>query len=80
MNLSVPNEIAFNYDVAVPVSLTDRANAEGVLTGVLQVHLSFVPNPSLDPGEPDFLINSVNNVFEGANADLLATHPNLLPM
>jgi hypothetical protein len=80
MDLSVPHKVAFNYDVTVPVSLTEHDNAEGVLTGVLQVNLSFVPNPNPGPGKPDFLINSVNNVLEGAKADLLANHPDLLPV
>ena len=80
MDLTVPNRVAFNYDVVVPVSLKEHNNAEGVLKGVLQVDLSFVPNPVPGPGKPDFLINSVNNVFEGASADLLSNSPELLPM
>lgn len=78
--LTLPNRVAFNYDVAVPVSLTGQGNAEGVLKGTLQVSLSFVPNPDPGPGEADFLIDSVNNLLEGATADLLSNYPDLLPV
>lgn len=77
--LTPPNRVAFNYDVAVPVSLTGQGNAEGVLKGTLQVSLSFVPNPDPGPGEADFL-HSVNNLLEGATADLLSNYPDLLPV
>ncbi len=80
IDTSVPNKVSFNYDVAVPVSLKDQGNAEGVLTGALKVNLSFVPNPSPGPGKPDFLINSVNNVLEGTKVDLLTAHPELTPL
>lgn len=80
IDTSVPNKVSFDYDVVVPVSLKDQGNAEGVLSGVLKVNLSFVPNPNPGPGKPDFLINSVNNVLEGTKVDLLTAHPELSPV
>jgi hypothetical protein len=78
IDLTVPNRVAFTYDVVVPVSLTEQGNAEGVLTAVLKVDLSFVPNPNARPGKPDFLINSINNALGGTTAGLLTNHSDLL--
>jgi hypothetical protein len=50
------------------------------MTGTLNVELTFVPNSNPGPGKPEFLINSVNNVLEGATADLLSNHPELQPV
>lgn len=80
LDLTVPNRVAYDRQVAVPVSLTAHGNAEGVMTGILKVDLTFVPNPNPGPGKPEFLINSVNNKLEGPTADLLSNHPELLPM
>ncbi|MET3922413.1 hypothetical protein [Arthrobacter sp. UYEF20] len=77
MDLSVPNRIAFDYDVVVPVSLTEKGDAEGVMKGVLKVELTYVPNPNLAAGGPDFLIDSVNNKLTGAETDVLAGSPDL---
>ncbi|MDQ0664743.1 hypothetical protein QFZ35_003241 [Arthrobacter ulcerisalmonis] len=80
MDISVPDRIAYNRTVAVPVSLTSQGNAEGVMTGTLKVDLSFVPNPNPGPGKPEFLINSVNNALADVKTDLLSNHPELKPM
>ncbi|MGY2745564.1 hypothetical protein ACQCSU_06335 [Pseudarthrobacter sp. O4] len=77
MDQSVPNRVAFDYDVVVPVSLTEKGNAEGVMKGVLKVEMTYVPNPNLAAGGPDFLIDSINNKLTGAETDVLAGSPDL---
>ena len=77
MNLLTPNRIAFDFDVVVPVSLTEQGNAEGVLRGLLKVDLTFVENPTPAGGRPKYLINSVNNNLIDAKADLLTNNPDL---
>jgi hypothetical protein len=77
MDQSVPNRVAFDYDVVVPVSLTEKGNAEGVMKGVLKVDLSFVPNPNPGAGGPDFLIDSIKNQLTGTSTAELAGSPGL---
>jgi hypothetical protein len=77
LDQSVPNSVAFDYDVVVPVSLTGKGNAEGVLKGVLKVDLGFVPNPDPGRGGPDFLIDSIKNQLTGTSTAELAGSPGL---
>ncbi|MDQ0850307.1 hypothetical protein QFZ65_002245 [Arthrobacter sp. B3I9] len=77
MDQSVPNRVAFDYDVVVPVSLTEKGNAEGVRKGVLKVDLSFVPNPNPGAGGPEFLIDSIKNQLTGTSTAELAASPGL---
>ena len=78
MDQSVPNRVAFDYDVVVPVSLTGKGNAEGVMKGVLKVDLSYVPNPDPAAGGPEFLIDSIKNELTGTTTDVLASSPGLV--
>jgi hypothetical protein len=78
LDQSVPNRVAFIYDVAIPVSLTGKGNAEGVMKGVLKVDLSYVPNPNPAAGGPEFLIDSVKNELTGTTTDVLASTPGLM--
>ena len=77
LDQSVPNRVAFTYDVAIPVSLTGKGNAEGVMKGVLKVDLSYVPNPNPAAGGPEFLIDSIKNELTGTTTDVLASTPGL---
>jgi hypothetical protein len=77
MDQSVPNRVAFDYDVVVPVSLTEKGNAEGVMKGVLKVDLSFVPNPNPGAGGPEFLIDSIKNQMTGTTTETLAGSPGM---
>jgi hypothetical protein len=77
MDQSVPNRVGFDYDVVVPVSLTEKGNAEGVMKGVLKVDLSFVPNPNPGAGGPEFLIDSIKNQLTGTSTAELAGSPGL---
>jgi hypothetical protein len=78
MDQSVPNRVAFTYDVSIPVSLTGKGNAEGVMKGVLKVDLSYVPNPNPAAGGPVFLIDSIKNELTGTTTDVLANTPGLM--
>ena len=78
MDQSVPNRVAFDYDVVVPVSLTGKGNAEGAMKGVLKVDLTFVPNPNPGAGGPEFLIDSIKNQMTGITSDVLGATPGLL--
>ncbi len=58
-----------NYDLTVPVSLTDHGNAEGVLKGLLKVDVTFVENPTPRDGRPPFLTDAIKNDLVDANAE-----------
>lgn len=77
MDFSAPNRITFDYDVVVPVSLTEHQNAEGVLKGLLKVDIAFIENPAPGDGRPPYLIDRVNNELIDANADLASKSPEL---
>ncbi|MCQ2001315.1 hypothetical protein [Arthrobacter zhaoxinii] len=77
LDTSVPNRVAYDYDLMVPVSLTDHGNAEGVLKGLLKVDITFVENPTPGDGRPPFLIDSIKNDLVDANADLATNFPEL---
>lgn len=77
MDLGTPNRVAYDYDVVVPVSLTEHGNAEGILRGLLKVDITFVENPAPGNGKPPYLIDSVRNELVDANADLATNSPEL---
>lgn len=74
---SVPNRVAFDFDVVVPVSLTEKGNAEGVMKGVMKVDLTYVANPNAASGGPEFLIDSIKNELTGTTTDVLTSSPGL---
>lgn len=78
LDQTVANRVAFNYDVAVPVSLTAKGDAEGVLRGVLKVDLTYVPNPDPAAGGPAFLIDAIRNDLTGTRTEELAASPGLM--
>lgn len=77
MDLGTPNRVAYDYDVVVPVSLTDHGNAEGILKGLLKVDITFVENPAPGNGKPPYLIDSVRSELVDANADLATNSPEM---
>lgn len=72
-----PNQFLGTYNLTLPVSLTDHGNAEGYMTAVLKLNLSFVENPTPGDGRAPYLIDSVNNELNDAQADLLSNRPDL---
>lgn len=77
MDFSVPNRITFDFDVMVPVSLTEHGDAEGILTGLLKADITFIENPTPEDGRPPYLIDMINNELLDANADLASNTPEL---
>lgn len=73
-----PNQFLSSYDVILPVSLTEQDNAEGYMSAVLKLNLTFVPNPTPDDGRAPYLIDSVNNELVDAKTDVLSNRPDLV--
>lgn len=74
---SANNAVSYGVNLAVPVSLTDQGNAEGVLKGRLTVNVTFVENPTPGDGRAPYLIDSVTNDLVDAKADLATNSPEL---
>ncbi|MCC3265904.1 hypothetical protein [Arthrobacter gengyunqii] len=71
------NTVSYGVNLAVPVSLTEQGNAEGVLKGRLTVNVAFVENPTPGDGRAPYLIDSVTNELADAQADLATKSPEL---
>lgn len=71
------NTVSYGVNLAVPVSLTDQGNAEGVLKGRLTVNVAFVENPTPGDGRAPYLIDSVTNELTDAKPDLATNFPEL---
>ena len=71
------NSVSYGVNLAVPVSLTDQGNAEGVLKGRLTVNVAFVENPTPGDGRAPYLIDSVTNELVDAKTDLATNSPEL---
>lgn len=78
VDLSIPNRVAFDYDIAIPISLPDKGHAEGVMSGLLKVEVTFVKNPTPGDGRPAYLIDTVNNSIPDNGFELLSDHPDLI--
>lgn len=75
--MAADNTVSYGVNLAVPVSLTEQGNAEGVLKGRLTVNVAFVENPTPGDGRAPYLIDSVTNELVDAKADLATASPDL---